>query len=43
MGQKNDSVHLDSVSQGCENSPRILENCSTREPEIWVPPSHGGT
>ena len=24
MGQKNDSVHLDSVSQGCENSPRIL-------------------
>ena len=43
MGQKNDSVHLDSVTQGCEGSPMIFENCSTREPEIWVPPSHGGT
>ena len=41
MGQK-DSVNMDSVTQGCENSPMIFENWSTREPEIWVPPSHSG-
>ena len=38
-----DPVNLDSVTQGCENSPMIFENWSTREPEIWVPASHGGT
>ena len=42
MGRKA-SVNLDSVTQGCENSPMIFENWSTREPEIWAPPSHSGT
>ena len=37
------SVNLDSVTQGCENSPMIFENWSTCEPEIWVPPSQSGT
>ena len=37
------SVNLDSVTQGCESSPMIFENRSACEPEIWAPPSHGGT
>ena len=41
-GEK-DSVNLDSVTQGHENSPTIFGNWSTREPEIQVPPSHSGT
>ena len=40
---RKEPVNLDSVSQGCENSPVICENWSTREPETWVPPSQGGT
>ena len=40
---KKDSVNLDRVSQGRENSPTIFENWWTREPEIWVPSSHAGT
>ena len=41
--KKENSVNLDSVSQGCENSPMICENWSAHEPETWVPPSQGGT
>lgn len=40
---RKDSVNLNSVTQGCENSPMIFENWSTREPETWVAPSQGGT
>ena len=40
---RKDSVNLDSVNQGHENSSMIFENWWTREPEIWFPPSHGGT
>ncbi len=42
MGRKA-SVNLDSVTQGCENSPMICENWSAHEPETWVPPSQGRT
>ena len=45
-GKKNNnenSVNLDSVTQGCENSPTIFEKWSACEPEIWVPLFHGGT
>lgn len=42
--REKDSVHLDSVTQGCENSPMTFsEDQSAREPETWVPPSQGGT
>ena len=42
MGRKA-SVNLDSVTQGCENSPMICESQSACEPKTWVPPSQGGT
>lgn len=38
MGRK-DSVKLDSVIQGCKNSPTVFENQSACEPKFWVPPS----
>ena len=41
--KKKNAVNLDSVTQGCENSPMIFENWSAHEPETWVPPSQGGT
>lgn len=40
-GGEKDSINLDSVTQGCENSSMIFESWSTREPETWVPPSQG--
>ena len=36
--EERDSVNLDSVTQGWENGPMILENWSTHEPEIWLHP-----
>ena len=38
MWEERDSVNLDSVTQGWENGPMILENWSTHEPEIWLHP-----
>ena len=40
--REENSVNLDSVTQGCKNSSKIFENQTACDPETWVPPSQGG-